>query len=171
MEQAEKRTLMRTIFSKLKGYYKYRKGLIPSRIRANVHFRIKISSKVLKTLQNYKNLRLNKQKLSQKSKRHHELKLKDKGLSSIVINLLKRRENGKKKVKANWFYKYQLLCRVFLLWKRYKFVIIRADEVKKCIENANIKRIKKKYLMHLRKGIEICKEQNANKNNLAELGM
>lgn len=171
MDQAEKRTLMRTIFSKLKGYYKYRKGLIPSRIRANVHLRIKISSKVLKTLQNYKNLRLNKKRLSQKSKRHRELKLKDKGLSSIVINLLKRREDGKKKVQANWFYKYQLLCRVFLLWKRYKFVIKQADEFKKYIENANIKRIKNKYLVLLKKGIEIYKEQKANKNNLAELSM
>ena len=149
MEKIEKRTLLRTIFSKLKGYYKYRKTIFRLKIRANVHRRIKREAKVLKILLNNKKFQEGKRKKIEICKKKYETSLKDKSLTGFIKCLIRKNERKKKIIKAISFFKYTYLYKSILSWKNLNSVLYEQEKRKSLCNNHNKKRLKKYLLNNL----------------------
>ena len=148
MEIVERRTMMRTIFSKLKGYLKYRKSIVRLKIRANVHCRIKRTSLAMKGLRDYKKYQIGKRKKIGICKKKYEALLRDKALTGFVKALLRKNEKKKEKIKAVAFSKYTILYRGLICWKNYGNALKHQEKLKVSIVQHNEKRIKK-YLIHV----------------------
>lgn len=148
MEIVERRTMMRTIFSKLKGYFQYRKNIVRLKIRANVHCRIKRTSLAVKGLRDYKKYQVGMRKKIGICKKKYEGLLKDKAMTGFVKSLLRKNKKKKENIKALAFSKYTILYRSLICWKNYGNALEHQEKLKVLIIQHNEKRVQK-YLIHV----------------------
>jgi hypothetical protein len=125
MDRVETRTLMRTVFSKLKGYFRFRQQKLRLKLRANVHLKLKIYKKNLFALRIFKEIALKTREKDLKVKRFRIYKLKDKALAGFIRNLLHVERNRKMNFKALCFFKHNYLYKSFLRWKNLEIWLER----------------------------------------------
>ena len=154
----EKRTLMRTVFIKMKTYWKYKKENLRLKIRANVHFRIKISGKVIKILKNYcyskKMLTISKVAANKKK----DFWLKFKSILGFIRNCAEKKEKNQKMIKSISFLKYVCLTKSLKQWKDYKNVLNQKMIQKEWVKAYDLKRLKKFLFFCIKKACFLSKK-------------
>lgn len=130
MENIEKRTLMRTVFAKLKAYLASRQNKYRLKLRSNVHLRLKRSKKSFSAL--FGNIRLAQRKktLLKQAEGFRIKKIKHFTILGFKINLVRVAEKCKNNFKALCFFKHSNMFRSFLSWKNLKSFVWK-DELKK----------------------------------------
>lgn len=150
MEKIEVRTLVRTVFSKLKSYYKYRKNKIRLKIRANVHCRIKLASFVINRLRNYKETLQYKKKKIEIAYKHTVSTLLDKSFAGLLKNIIENNQKKKIHFKSQAFFKYSYLYKSMLAWKNYKKVLAGKIKILETCSKHNENRLKKYFFTTFR---------------------
>lgn len=166
MDRVEIRTMLRTIFSKLKGYYRYRQHKYRLKLRANVHLRLKFSRKTFLALDLFKKQNKLLIEKNRKAARFFTNKLKDKSLAGFIRNSINLEQKRKRNFKALCFFKHSYMYRSFLRWKNLDSWI-QSWNYKKLIADQHYKSfIKKKFIKIMKIGHRNLVNNRLQKENL-----
>ena len=166
MDRVEIRTMLRTIFSKLKAFYRYRQHKYRLKLRVNVHLKLKLSRKTFLALDLFKKLNKLLIEKNRKAARFCTNKLKDKSLAGFIRNSINLEEKRKRNFKALCFFKHSYMYRSFLRWKNLESWI-QSWKYKKLIADQHYNNfIKKKFIKTIKIGTRILADNRVLKENL-----
>lgn len=157
MEQVEKRTLMRTVFSKIKAYFRNRQGKYRLKLRSNVHLRLNRSKKLFFAL--FVNLTQSRRvrEMLVRANEFLNRRLKYKTLFGFKQNVDGLVKTRKMSFKALCFFKHSNMYRVFLNWKLLPSFNYNSQVKKQKAETQFLKNLKKRIFILL-KSAKICSQ-------------